>query len=230
MRPWLQQQTLDKVRPAHMHAHGDRSKPFSRLANPPHGLNERTGQISIHGRTGYHDMFRKAFHVADLPVSLGGTCSCPGGCVKNVPGEFMVNGLQQVEIANGTAYDLPVVVPAGATLSWEFNVRAYDVKFLVKFTPDGGKSTVVVPEATVVTGKTIQGFYESTAQGVITLVWDNTYSFLRNKVVAYKVDLTAPPTASTDILSSQAASESGTLEAAHKALAAELAAADIKSN
>ena len=29
VRPWLQQQTLDKVRPAPMHAHGDRSKPFS---------------------------------------------------------------------------------------------------------------------------------------------------------------------------------------------------------
>jgi hypothetical protein len=197
-------------------------------------------QIAIFGRTGYHDQFRTWFHVRDLPVSLGGTCSCAGGCVRNVPGgaHQAVDGLQQVEIANGAAYELPVVVPAGARITWEFNVRAYDIKFFVKFAPmaAGTKRTagsgssgakVVVPETTVATGKNQTGGYDTPAEGTVTLVWDNTFSFLRNKTVAYKVDLSAPPTPSTEGLANVRSSDSGTLEAALAAERAE-AAADTK--
>jgi len=189
---------------------------LTRAASTPYAFT----QVAIFGRTGYHDKFRSWFHVQDLPVSLGGLCSCPGGCVKNVPGtDFMVDGLQIVEIANGAKYELPVTVPAGATLSWEFNVRAHDIKFSVLFAPAGGAAKVAVAESTVVTGKNVTGSLPITADGIATLVWDNTYSFLRNKNVAYKVDLTAPPTPSTDhLVQTPAESESGTLEAAQAAL------------
>ena len=253
VRPWLQQQTLDKVSHACRSPWVETSEPDAARENGWRGLGRgralpdalaslvvvrrapwlgpaatSAAQIAIHGRTGYHEQFRKWYHVKDLPVSLGGTCSCPGGCVKNVPGaQFMVDGLQQIEIANGTAYELPLAVPVGATVTWEFNVRAYDVKFFVKFAAEGKQpAKTVVAESTVLTGKTVKGSFETPAQGTVTLVWDNSYSFLRNKNVAYKVDLSAPSTASTDALSNVAPSESGTLEAA---LAAELAEAKLTS-
>ena len=181
-------------------------------------------QIDIFGRTGYHDKFRAWYHVRDLPVSLGGTCSCPGGCVKNVPGtDFMVDGLQQVEVANGTAYDLPLSVPTSTTVTWQFTVRAYDIKFTAKFTPQALSSAPkVITSTTAKEAQSVTGTFDVTEPGIVTLTWDNTYSFMRSKIVAYKVDLVAPSTPSTDALATApATSESGTLAAAQAAQLAE---------
>lgn len=93
---------------------------------------------------------------------------------------------------------------AGATLHWEFELAAKDIGLVVKFSPThplkppdgssaGDKLTneveiVVVPYCKHVAecGK-VTGSFKSLAQGTVVFEWDNSYSKITAKTVAYRL-------------------------------------------
>ncbi|TYZ68315.1 hypothetical protein PybrP1_006756 [[Pythium] brassicae (nom. inval.)] len=99
------------------------------------------------------------------------------------------DGATQAEIRAGGTLQLPFRMSANDTLCWEFEVKAHDVAFSVRFRTQGlggAEEREKVPAACVAGGETVSGSFTATEDGTVVLAWDNAYSWARAKSVAYK--------------------------------------------
>ena len=84
------------------------------------------------------------------------------------------------------------LVPAGALLQWRFRVASHDVGFSLRLRVqgDGGATEVDVFSLQRYTcGLTIQGEWSPSIDSQLVLVFDNSYSYLREKIVAFQTAL-----------------------------------------
>ncbi|CAM9526359.1 unnamed protein product, partial [Ectocarpus sp. 4 AP-2014] len=90
-------------------------------------------------------------------------------------------------------------VAPGCCLCWEFRVKDYDLGFALRrrFQGMGGSTEEDIFEfKRYSSGETFQGRWtadsDSNAPAVVIMVWDNSYSCLRPKTLAYKAQVNRP--------------------------------------
>ncbi|KAF0698834.1 Aste57867_10558 [Aphanomyces stellatus] len=91
-------------------------------------------------------------------------------------------------ISRGSKFEAQLQVTlAGQSLVWKFEVEDYDIEFYAEFHTPFPMYTEIIHASTryQTTSKPIEGMYNCTRPGVVTLRWDNSYSRLRNKTVLY---------------------------------------------
>ena len=114
--------------------------------------------------------------------------------------------MQEVAVKSGSSFTKRFTVPSvGHVAIWEFETKANDIAFFVKFNGTlpparcsaiplsqpgvgvSGADEVVVEHARYRSHEAIvQGSYTATAVGVCELVWDNAYSRMRTKALRYR--------------------------------------------
>ncbi|CAM9454381.1 unnamed protein product [Chrysoparadoxa australica] len=100
--------------------------------------------------------------------------------------------LTDTVISRRSSHSIPFNITKGSTLFWEFRVKECDLGFAVKRRVQGmGGSieTEVVPLHRFEAGSTYQGQWEAEEDCNVFLFWDNSYSFLRSKMLAMKAQV-----------------------------------------
>ena len=99
-----------------------------------------------------------------------------------------------IKIDAGTLYACPVIVPrANSVLSWSFISRYYDVDFRLTKDEDDGTVTTIIPTISLMHDEEHSGKMEIPKEGTYYLVWDNSSSWVRERVVEYSYNLIFPP-------------------------------------
>jgi len=114
------------------------------------------------------------------------------------------SGATETDIRPRSALQVPFRVNEHDTICWEFAVKTHDVEFSVRFRTqgDGGATEeVVVEKSRFNNGKCEVNSWTATASGVAVLFWDNSFSWTKGKIVAYKASVAKIPneTSSVDI-------------------------------
>lgn len=102
---------------------------------------------------------------------------------------------QELVVPARTEATSSFVVPAGAVLQWRFRVAAQDLGFAlrVRMQGDGGATEVdVFGVQRYMSGMTVQGAWSPTTDSQLIMVWDNSYSYLREKKVAFQTAVHRP--------------------------------------
>lgn len=136
----------------------------------------------------------EAIDASCLPEFLGGTCNCEGGClgcVENVDNddddEFAENVCQTevFKIAARDKFEKTIPVEAGTQTAWEYHTDdKLDICITVSFTPaqEGGQTSVAAPSERKTTGS---GQFVASEAGVLTFLFDNTYSWVSKKTISF---------------------------------------------
>jgi len=117
-------------------------------------------------------------------------------------------GVEVIEISARTDLKTTFNVQVGDTLKWTFAVKSHDVAFKVmmrKMMDVGGSDDEeLVPSMKVDSTSVGEGTYTVQESGTVVLFWDNGYSMMRSKTVAYRAWVeragaaeTAPPPAAS---------------------------------
>jgi len=141
----------------------------------------------------YKEKLRALIDAEQLPEEYGGTCKCPGGCIK-MKTEAEVKqillkdhtGLQLVEkyVGAGEKFEVVLEGEPGDEFKWSFDVDSgYDINFGVEMKPLDGGATVTVK----IPGRcnTSKGQYTTTAPCTLSFLWDNSYSYFNGKNLKY---------------------------------------------
>lgn len=99
------------------------------------------------------------------------------------------DGATQADIKAGGTLQLPFRMNVNDTICWEYEVKAHDVDFGVKFRTQGmggAEEAEKIPVTRTANGKTVAGSFTATEEGTVVLTWDNSFSWTRGKSVAYK--------------------------------------------
>jgi hypothetical protein len=99
------------------------------------------------------------------------------------------NGGQELQVPARQELTSSFFVKAGSVLTWKFRVQSLDIGFAVRLRVqgDGGSTEVdVFAMQKYSSGVTVQGEWSPTTDSSLTIVWDNSYSYLRGKVVAFQ--------------------------------------------
>jgi hypothetical protein len=95
-------------------------------------------------------------------------------------------------VARGSVYTLPYLVKEGQKISWKFRVKERDIRFtcrIRKQVAGGAIEEDLFPTERYNAGETYEGSWTAPEITRIILVWDNSYSFVRSKTIAYGVQL-----------------------------------------
>jgi phage repressor protein C with HTH and peptisase S24 domain len=106
--------------------------------------------------------------------------------------EAKKSGCEVMEI--GARQDLTTtwIVQVGDTIEWKFAVQAHDIEFHVAMRKmgDGGSTEEVVVDPIKVTCDSFaEGTWTMEESGTVVIVWDNKYSWLTGKQVAYSASV-----------------------------------------
>ncbi|CEM03539.1 unnamed protein product [Vitrella brassicaformis CCMP3155] len=139
---------------------------------------------------------------ANLPPFLGGTSTSP---LADVPKTGLLeedrfalgSGKITAEIAAGKKLQVPYQVRSGHTIYWAWGVMAMDVGFTINMrtTVPGSMSVeekALLNYARHSSERALRGSLTFASDGIVTFVWDNTFSFLRAKQIAYKIEVVRP--------------------------------------
>lgn len=145
-----------------------------------------------------------------LPKHYGGTMVDEDGnprCISKVPlggkvpkhyqnrrlSQDKERQLTKVTVKKGDkhAVDLICAQP-GCFLRWEFGIENHDIKFLIVSKDEDGKEAVVHGPRKVSGAGTDTGVIAANGPATYTVVFDNSYSFLRSKKVFFDVVITMP--------------------------------------
>ena len=140
----------------------------------------------------------EAVGAANLPVFLGGTCACEGGCVADTDASHDPNvedcGLVMthvVKVKHGCKETLRYQASAGNEVVWEFFVAdKYDINIEAAFHPqppvEGTHQQVAsLPASSRATSGSHS--FTPTADGTIEFTFDNHYAWLHTKKVSFRV-------------------------------------------
>nr|CAD7437655.1 unnamed protein product [Timema bartmani] len=150
-----------------------------------------------------------------LPKHYGGTMTDPDGdptCPSKihpggkVPKSFYLKNADDkgsslttdsfctIVVKKGEKLKLPyIVAQEGSFLKWEFKTEGHDIKFGVLCKNADEKDTVVIPIHRV-TSHTVDemGVITCPEPATYLVVFDNSYSYLRNKKLHYSIQVTPP--------------------------------------
>jgi len=126
------------------------------------------------------------FPAANLPVALGGSCKCPGGCVREVD---PLAGFTKVDIKGNQPHLLKIDnVEAKSLVSWEYR-SSHEIGMGASFVPKGEAKTILVQNLRRRSDlRGVDGGFEAKKDGLLTLAWDNTYDSTP-KTVWYRLDI-----------------------------------------
>lgn len=99
------------------------------------------------------------------------------------------DGATQADIRAGGTLQLPFRMSVNDTICWEYEVKAHDIDFSVKFRTQGlggAEEAEKIPKTRVGKGQAVANSFTATEEGTVVLSWDNSYSWARGKTVAYK--------------------------------------------
>ncbi|XP_077539844.1 SEC14-like protein 2 [Haemaphysalis longicornis] len=184
-------------------------------------LTERTvSKVAIYGKDGWKPALLEFVDASRLPEYWGGTLTgpdgdprcpnlvCPGG---EVPDEFRESlaakklwgreGVQQRNVERRGRFELPVrVEEAGSRLRWAFQTAKGDLAFGVRFEPfpgdpDGDAHEQLleihrVPPCSLLPD---ENSHVCARPGTYVLQFDNSFSWVIGKDVAYEVHVEPPP-------------------------------------
>lgn len=89
----------------------------------------------------------------------------------------------------------------GSLLSWEFRTENHDIKFGIVKKDDNGMQKEVIPMRRVAAHQLDEiGILTCEVPSTYSIVFDNTYSIMRNKKIHYSVKV-IPPSQSQEIIS-----------------------------
>lgn len=133
-----------------------------------------------------------------------GTKICLGG---KVPQEMYVTNdskenFTTVTIKKGGKLELNMTaLEIGSLLSWEFRTENHDIKFGIVKKDDNGMQKEVIPMRRVAAHQLDEiGILTCEVPSTYSIVFDNTYSIMRNKKIHYSVKV-IPPSQSQEIIS-----------------------------
>ncbi|XP_049273109.1 SEC14-like protein 4 [Rhipicephalus sanguineus] len=119
-------------------------------------------------------------------VNYGGRFEEPESCSL-----FDEKDARQQTIGRRERWELPInVVMPGALLIWRFQTNAGDVAFGLRML--SGRSLVPVQRLKACSQTPQEGSWQCDAPGTYVLEFDNTYSWLNGKTLAYVVNVLAP--------------------------------------
>jgi len=126
-----------------------------------------------------------SFPAANLPVSLGGTCKCAGGCVRELD---PLAGFTKLEIKAKDFFALKIDnVEKGSLISWEYRSSA-EIGQGASFTPKGeAKITLVENKSRRSDLRGIDGGFEAKKDGLLVIGWQNADAAA--KTVWYRLDI-----------------------------------------
>ncbi|XP_026473263.1 SEC14-like protein 2 [Ctenocephalides felis] len=101
---------------------------------------------------------------------------------------------QEVTINRGDKFTIDFhCSESGCFLKWDFKTEGHDIAFGVEKKNKDGSKNVVIPTARVGANHFDEiGFIETEPDNTYTVIFDNSYSVLRNKKLQYSVMLTPP--------------------------------------
>ncbi|KAL6265077.1 hypothetical protein P5V15_005168 [Pogonomyrmex californicus] len=154
-----------------------------------------------------------------LPAYYGGTLKDPDGNPKyttkicqggKIPKELYSKNMDKpnedyttVTVRKGGKLEFDISAPeVGSILSWEFRSEGHDIKFgILKKDVTNGTKTEVIPIHRVASHQSDEiGLLTCETVATYSIVFDNTYSFLRNKKVHYSVRMLPPAGEKTSIV------------------------------
>ncbi|XP_044732366.1 SEC14-like protein 2 [Chrysoperla carnea] len=147
-----------------------------------------------------------------LPEIYGGTMVDPDGnprCVSKIklggkiPKELYANKEDLLDnnndyvhatVKKGEKLKLDYIcADQGYILSWDFKTDGHDIKFAInRIDEDGNKDNVVPSKRVNCNYDSEVGVIECVAPSTYTVIFDNTYSYLRSKKIQYNIKLVAP--------------------------------------
>lgn len=132
----------------------------------------------------YEDTLIELIGADALPIVYGGNCSCSGGCIPLYLDK-------EVYIHAGSTHKEEVELgPNGGTVSWSFQSGSHDISFgVVHRHPSGECKTLSPPTRHKHSHSSVKGSVEVPEPGKVSLVFDNSYSYLTGKNVKYRVDI-----------------------------------------
>lgn len=169
-------------------------------------MSERTAdKFEVHGKDGWKERLLDIADADSLPACWGGDMVGPDGDPRcrhkvNYGGRFEEpeacsvfdeKDARQQTIGRRECWELPInVEKPGALLSWRFQTVAGDVAFGLRML--SGRSLVPVKRLKACSRTPQEGSWQCDAQGTYVLEFDNTYSWLKDKTLAYVVSVIAP--------------------------------------
>eukprot|EP00397_Hematodinium_sp_SG-2012_P021018 GEMP01021688.1.p1 GENE.GEMP01021688.1~~GEMP01021688.1.p1 ORF type:complete len:313 (+),score=95.06 GEMP01021688.1:47-985(+) len=110
--------------------------------------------------------------------------------------DIKVKGAEEMTVPARNEHTTAYLVPKGTLLRWTFRVMQYDLGFGVRMRvmQDGGAvENVVLPVERFDDQETVSGSWMAEEDRTMILVFDNSYSKLRGKTVAYMVGIETAP-------------------------------------
>ncbi|XP_043283407.1 SEC14-like protein 2 [Venturia canescens] len=137
---------------------------------------------------------------------------CQGGKIpkekytKNIEKEKDIEDFETVTVKKGDKFKIDFTPEKiGSILSWEFRSEGHDIKFgIVRKNEDGGHEEIVPIHRVAAHQLDEVGVLTCDLPTTYSVVFDNTYSMLRNKKVHYSVRVTAPTEDLTKLALSEA--------------------------
>ncbi|XP_022207773.1 SEC14-like protein 2 isoform X1 [Nilaparvata lugens] len=187
-------------------------------------LNEYTiNKIHIYKAdpTKWQPVILKQIPKDQLPAIFGGTMTDPDGnprCPSKIPqggkipkSYYMRKKMEKLAAETKETYTTITVkkgdkltldylaAEEGSFLKWGFYSDSHDIKFGVVCKNEDGNETVVVPVHRVASHQAEEvGIITCPAPATYTLIFDNTYSYLRSKRLHYSINVSPPLPSPTD--------------------------------
>jgi hypothetical protein len=120
-----------------------------------------------------------------LPLELGGTCNCAGGCVPSSLDESTESeGLtEKVVVSRGSVEKRVVDMVAGAMLVWEFSCDD-DCEIRFRVFPDSGVGADIFPSQPVAEST---GNFVAPMSMRVALTFDNSNAWLKSKTLRLRM-------------------------------------------
>ncbi|XP_047358427.1 SEC14-like protein 2 isoform X3 [Vespa velutina] len=146
-----------------------------------------------------------------MPAHFGGTLKDPDGNPKlvtkicqggKIPKEMYMDKMESdkstdyttVIIRKGDKLELSLTTSEeGSLLSWDFRTEDYDIKFGILKEDTSGMKTEIVPITKIASHKLNEiGVVTCDKPATYSVIFDNTYSVMRNKKIHYSVRILPP--------------------------------------
>lgn len=106
-----------------------------------------------------------------------------------------------VIVKAGTVFEIPLIILKSNTLvSWSYKTEAYDIKFGISKPVGKGEREYLVENKVYKPDTQHHGKAIFPTVGNYVLVWDNTYSWRREKVLQYQVEICLPEPTIEDLV------------------------------
>jgi len=140
-----------------------------------------------------------------------------------------INGAEETTVPARAEHTSVYLVTRGSTLRWTFRVKDYDLGFGVRVRVQefgGAREDVVLDVERYDGTDTVSGSWVADEDRTIVLVFDNTYSKMRAKTVAYIVGTERPPVYAAAAAIASGAGTSGEAQAASQSASLDAASPD----